>query len=232
MHEVPRIFDLSFIAFDIILCLGWMTFLFARKHFKAIFFGIFAFFVYFIADDVIWYHVLGTRVFLSMPKWLSPDVFEIYFSFTYGMLQFSMASMLFDERISRREKAIWAFSLFLGWLSVGLLSDVFRTGVILSFYRQMGGQRIGQLVMVGAEFALLAALIYAYKPLKLTWPKVGMVFLVGFYIHFCMESTLFISGIRQGKWDVLIFNSLFEFNTGAPILYILNHLRIRSSGNG
>jgi hypothetical protein len=224
MNEVPRIFDLSFTGFNLILCSMWISFLLARKHYRAFVFGLFGFTVYFMVDDIIWYHILGTRVFLTMPKWLSPDVFEIYFSFTYAMLQFSIASIFFDYKISMKEKIVWASSLFTGWLFIAVLSKIFRTGETLSFYRQMGSQRLIQLLMVTLEYLSLVLLIYLCKLLKLNWTKIGFIFLAGFYIHFCMESTLFISGIRQGKWDVLIFNSLFEFNTGAPILYILNNL--------
>lgn len=59
------------------------------------------------------------------------------------------------------------------------------------------------------------------KPL--TWPRMAYLFLVGVLVIFAMELTLWLSGIRPAEegLDVLIFNSLLEFNVGIPVLYIV-----------
>ncbi len=55
----------------------------------------------------------------------------------------------------------------------------------------------------------------------LSWKKILYIFSVGFFVHFSMELTLLLSGIRVLDLFNLIFNSVIEFNTGAPILYLL-----------
>lgn len=229
MGHVPRTFDASFILFDLLLCCIWIFFLVRGRHFKALLFGLFGFVVYFAADDLLWFHTLGTRVFLSLPPYLTPDLFLLYFSLTYGMLQFSLASLLFSLNIGTTKKIAWSAALFAGWLAIGFLSKLIVSGDTVSLYRDMGSQRLIQAISVIAEYAVLIVLMYTVRPLQIRWTDIALVLFAGIYIHFAMEMTLYITGIRGGKFDVLIFNSLIEFNTGAPILFLLNRLIKRPS---
>ena len=58
---------------------------------------------------------------------------------------------------------------------------------------------------------------------SLTFRRMLYLFTIGVLVHFGMEITLLASGIRPAKnyVDVLLFNSLLEFNMGIPILYVL-----------
>ncbi|MHA1744245.1 MAG: hypothetical protein ACTSV6_08360, partial [Candidatus Heimdallarchaeota archaeon] len=49
----------------------------------------------------------------------------------------------------------------------------------------------------------------------------AVLIITGIFIHFSMESTLWIAQIRPSDWEVLLTNSLLEFNTGIPILFAL-----------
>jgi len=80
----------------------------------------------------------------------------------------------------------------------------------------------------------LIILKYTWGAMRaLTWSRIAYLFLIGILVHFGMEFTLWISDIRpaEGGLDVLIFNSLLEFNTGIPVLYIawtaIRHMRTR-----
>jgi len=84
----------------------------------------------------------------------------------------------------------------------------------------MTEQRIFQVYGILAEYALLAVLAYM-KKYDLSGRKILYIFSVGFFVHFSMELTLLLSGIRTLDFFNLIFNSVIEFNTGAPILYLL-----------
>jgi hypothetical protein len=88
----------------------------------------------------------------------------------------------------------------------------------------MSNARIIQVALVAGGYLLLLLLKYTWRPMKsLTLPRMLYLFLVGILVHFGMEITLLASGIRPAEnyVDVLLFNSLLEFNMGVPFLYIL-----------
>jgi hypothetical protein len=115
----------------------------------------------------------------------------------------------------------WSLFLFGGWLLFGLLSLVIPiSDAEMTVQRVMTEQRIFQICGIIAEYALLAILAYMGK-YGLSWKKILYIFSVGFFVHFSMELTLLLSRIRVLDFFNLIFNSVIEFNTGAPILYLL-----------
>jgi len=78
--------------------------------------------------------------------------------------------------------------------------------------------------MVAGGYLLLLLLKYIWRPMKsLTFRRMLHLFVIGVLVHFGMEITLLASGIRPAEnyVDVLLFNSLLEFNMGIPILYVL-----------
>jgi hypothetical protein len=88
----------------------------------------------------------------------------------------------------------------------------------------MSNARIMQAAMVGGGYLLLLLLKHVWRPMKsLSFRRMLYLFLVGVIVHFGMEITLLASGIRPAEdyVNVLLFNSLLEFNMGIPILYIL-----------
>ena len=60
----------------------------------------------------------------------------------------------------------------------------------------------------------------------LSYLRIGYLFLIGILVHFGMEFTLHISGIRpiEGSLSIILFDSLLEFNSGIPVLFLLNFI--------
>lgn len=222
---VIRIFDVDFMLFDLIFTAIWIFILYKKGYIKPLLFGFFGIAINMIVDYGIWYSVQGIRTVLGLPFWLSPFAFFVYFSITYGMIEYSYVQVMFsiDSRKSgaRQEMLRWSLFLFGGWLLFGFLSWIFPIyDSKITVQRVMTEQRIYQIYGVLAEYTLLAIFAYMGK-YNLDWRKILYIFSVGFYVHFSMELTLLLSGIRQLDFFNLIFNSVIEFNTGAPILYLM-----------
>ncbi len=218
---VARTFDMDFMYLDIAFCAVWMLVLFRQKHTIALWFGLFGALIVFLVDDVLWLRVQQTR-FLEVP--FNRDLFLLYFSFTYGMIEFSYVTIMFGAK-SMKTKALWTLFLYGGWLATALISQ--HVGIddrTIDIGRDMSNARIVQVALTAGGYLLLLVLKYTWRPMKsLTFPRMFYLFLVGILVHFGMEITLLASGIRPAEnyVDVLLFNSLLEFNMGVPILYIL-----------
>jgi hypothetical protein len=218
---VARTFDMDFMYLDIAFCAVWMLVLLRQKHTLALWFGLFGALIVFLVDDVLWLRVQQTR-FLEVP--FNRDLFLLYFSFTYGMIEFSYVTVMFGAR-SIGTKALWTLFLCGGWLATALISQ--HVGIddrTIQTGRDMSNARIIQVALVAGGYLLLLLLKYTWRPMKsLTFPRMLYLFLIGILVHFAMEVTLLASGIRpaENHVDVLLFNSLLEFNMGVPILYIL-----------
>lgn len=220
-NYVARTFDMDFMYLDIAFCAVWMLVLLRQKHTTALWFGLFGAMVVFLVDDILWLRIQQTR-FLEVP--FNRDLFLLYFSFTYGMIEFSYVTVMFGTK-SMKTKALWTLFLYGGWLATALISQ--HVGIddrTIDIGRDMSNARIIQIAMVAGGYLLLLVLKYTWRPMKsLTFPRMLYLFLVGGLVHFGMEITLLASGIRPAEnyVDVLLFNSLLEFNMGIPILYIL-----------
>ena len=218
---VARTFNVDFIYLDIAFCAVWMLVLFRRKYTIALCFGFLGAFITFFTDDVLWFHIQHTRT-LEVP--FNRDLFLVYFSFTYGMIEFSYVTAMFQAR-SMKTRALWTLFLYGGWMATALISQhVGLDDRTIQTVRDMSNARIIQVALVAGGYLLLLLLKYIWRPMKsLTSPRMLYLFLIGILVHFAMEITLLASGIRPAEnyVDVLLFNSLLEFNMGVPILYIL-----------
>ncbi|MCG3220403.1 MAG: hypothetical protein H7641_03400 [Candidatus Heimdallarchaeota archaeon] len=224
VHDVTRIFGVEFIILDLIFCFIWMIILIRKKYILQWLFGLFGAVVVFLFDYVLWYtvHDPPTRIIYSLPEGFTPLTFLIYFSFTYGMIEFSFAAVMFSAK-SWRKMLYWTILLYTGWFVIGLLPRVLpMSDTTIHIVRQMTRGRWLQIGMVVGGYLLLIVLKFIWEPFKdLTWKKLGYLFLVGVLVHFAMEITLFAAGIRPigNLVDVLLFNSLIEFNSGIPFIY-------------
>jgi len=218
---VARTFDIDFMYLDLSFCAIWMLVLFRQKYTIPLCFGLLGAFITFLADDVLWFHIQHTR-FLEVP--INHDLFLVYFSFTYGMIEFSFVTVMFQAK-SNKTRALWTLFLYGGWLATALISQ--HVGIddrTIQTGRDMSNARIIEVALVASGYLLLLVLKYTWRPMKsLAFPRMLYLFLIGILVHFGMEITLLASGIRPADnyVDVLLFNSLLEFNMGVPFLYIL-----------
>lgn len=222
---VIRIFDVDFMLLDLIFTSIWILILYKKGYIKPLIFGLFGIMINMIIDYGVWFSIQGVRTVENLPAWMSPFAFFIYFSITYGMIEYSYVQVMFSinsQKESAREEMIrWSLFLFGGWLLFGLLSSVLPINdAEVTVQRVMTEQRVFQVYGLIAEYMLLVILAYLGK-FGLSWKKILYIFSVGFFVHFSMELTLLLSGIRNLDLFNLIFNSIIEFNTGAPILYLM-----------
>jgi hypothetical protein len=199
----------------------WMILLISRKRIKEFFFGLFGFGVVFFTDEVLWFHLQKTRI-IEAP--IDPNLFLLYFSFTYGMIMFSYAPLMFNKKVPNWEKTAWSILMYGGWLTIALLSQsIAWNDTEISIGRNMANARLGQILMAVIGYSALVALkLLKWRYLQnVSWWYFGYLLAVGFFIHFSMESTLWIAAIRPSYIEILIFNSLVEFNMGIPILFFM-----------
>lgn len=212
MYDVIRTFGVDYILFDLIFMFFFIFLL--VKHKKTI--PLLAFFIggiaiNFLIDWGFWLHSGIREATLPFSFFLSVPLFFIWFSLTYG-IEYAYAFLMFDKKSN---KMGWTLFVFFGWLSLALLSQIFSINdSLIILVRHMSDFRIFRLVIVLIGYSLLIILGY-------TWKKISYLFFVGFLIHFMMEFSLLISGIRPGSFLILLENSLLEFNMGMPFFYLI-----------
>ena len=222
---VIRIFDVDFMLFDLLFTAIWIAVLYKKGYIKPLIFGFFGIMINLLIDYGVWYSVQGIRTVENLPVWMSPFAFFVYFSITYGMIEYSYVQVMFSidnkQENALQEMLRWSVFLFGGWLMFCLLSFVIPlSDSEVTVQRVMTGQRIYQVYEIIAEYVLLGILAYMGK-FGLTGRKILYIFAVGFFVHFSMETTLLLAGIRVLDLFNLIFNSIIELKTGEPIIYML-----------
>ncbi|HUT80297.1 MAG TPA: hypothetical protein VMZ29_03765 [Candidatus Bathyarchaeia archaeon] len=228
---VARTFDIDFIYLDLILVSIWIILLLVRRRYKEILFGLFGFGVVYFTDAVMWYTLKETRHIEIENDVIGPYLFLAYFSFTYGLIMFSFAPLMFNKTIHYLEKLLWAVLLYGGWLTIALISQhIGWNNTELVIWRDMTDSRLGQILMAVIGYLVLLIWkivsefteVFPFNLMKtVKWWYFGILITVGIFIHFSMESTLWIANIRPSDWVVLVTNSLLEFNTGIPILFAM-----------
>ncbi|MFW9768334.1 MAG: hypothetical protein ACFFF9_05725 [Candidatus Thorarchaeota archaeon] len=221
-----RVFDVDFMFLDLAFTIFWIALLYRRGYIKPLLFGVLGIILNFIIDYGIWYSVMGIRTLEGLPIWMSPLSFFVYFSITYGMVQYSYVQVMFsfqstDENSERWRRYRWSALLFGGWLVIGFISFFWSfMDSEVTVIRYMNEQRFIEVAVVIAMYALLAYLA-SRKKFDLNLRRIAYIFSVGFFVHFSMEFTLLLSGIRKSGVFDLVFNSFLEFNMGTPLLYLM-----------
>jgi len=212
MYDVIRNFGLDYIFFDLIFV---AIFLFLLVRFKKkiplLVFFLGGLGINFLVDWGIWLHT-GIRE-ISLPSSFLGGVFLffIWFSLSYGV-EYAYVFLMFEKKSN---KIGWTALVLFGWLSVAFLSQFFSINdSAITVIRHMGDLRFLRIILVLIGYSLL--FIFKYD-----WKKIAYLFFVGFAIHFMMEFSLLVSGIRPGSFLILLENSLIEFNMGVPFFYLL-----------
>ncbi|NHJ49838.1 MAG: hypothetical protein FK733_18745 [Asgard group archaeon] len=230
--SIARTFGIDFIYFDLILVSIWIVLLIVRRRYKELAIGIFGYGVVHFVDAVIWYTIRKTRDISINPQVMGDHQFLAYFSFTYGMIMFSYAVLMFNRNIHYAEKLLWSALMFGGWLLIGTLSQRITlhspVDPVFIISRDMSRARLKQGLMVGIGYLVLliwkvlseVSDKYPFNLMKsVPWWYFGILVVVGIFVHFSMESTLWIANIRPTNWRSFLINTFLEFNTGIPILF-------------
>ncbi|MFW9920443.1 MAG: hypothetical protein ACFFED_12645 [Candidatus Thorarchaeota archaeon] len=220
---VERFFHIDFILMDLIFCLIWILLILKAGYRLEFGLGLLGIIVNFIVDFGIWFNVQGIRT-LEGP--LDPLLFFIYFSTTYGMIEYSYVALMFRLN-ENRDRVLYTSILYAGWFISGLLSQIIPLNdTIIHVTREMSVYRVPQVLIVIIGYLGLYILPKYWKEMdKIQLKYLLYLFIVGILVHFGMEFTLWLAGIRpspiSGVLSEFLFNSFLEFNTGVPILFIL-----------
>jgi len=212
MYDVIRNFGVDYIFFDLIF-VSLFLFLLIRykKKIPLLVFLLGGLGINFLVDWGVWLHT-GIRE-ISLPSNFLGDVFFffIWFSLSYGV-EYAYVFLMFEKKSN---KIGWTAFILFGWLSVAFLSQFFSINdSAITAVRHMGDLRFLRIVLVLIGYSLL--FIFKYD-----WKKIAYLLFIGFVIHFMMEFSLLVSGIRPGSFLILLENSLIEFNMGVPFFYLL-----------
>jgi hypothetical protein len=212
MYDVIRNFGLDYIYFDLIFLAVFLgSLIIYKKKVPLITFLIGGLGINFLVDWGIWLHAGIREISLPVESFGTILLFFIWFSLSYGV-EYAYVFLMFEEKAS---KLTWTLFVLVGWLLVAFLSQwVALNDDPITVVRHMSELRLLRIVIVIIGYGLL--FLFKYD-----WKKILFLFFIGFLIHFMMEFTLLISGIRPGSLLILLENSLIEFNMGVPFFYLL-----------
>ncbi len=218
---VTRTFSIDYIYLDLIFILIWIIFLVKRRYWMPIIWGIIGWVVYIFVDYYLWHIVMGVRTYEGS---INPFLFFLWFCFSPGFVQFSYVFVMFEKR-NKHEIIFWTLLFYIGWTATGLLSQLFTINSdIIEVARNMNvaNQRLSFSLLVVLNLIIGLYLIYKQKLRK---EDLLYIFIIGTLVEFCLEFTLWISGIRieQGEWSIvlMIINTLVEFNMGIVLMYLV-----------
>jgi len=227
VSDVIRTFGLDYVFFDLIFILVFLSLLIWKgKKIPLLVFFVGGFCINFFVDWGIWLHTGIREIVLPSGFFGGVVLFFLWFSLSYGV-EYAYVFLMF-EKSSVREKVLWTLLVFGGWLLVSFLSQIFAINdAVIITTRHMGDFRFLRIALVLIGYSLL---VY----FKYDWKKILQLFFIGFLIHFMMEFSLLLNGIRPGSILILIENSLIEFNMGIPFFYLVYDKFLRkkfSKGN-
>lgn len=212
MYDVVRNFGVDYIYFDLIFLSVFLGALVFYKKKVALFaFLVGGLGINFLVDWGIWLHTGIREVTLPNPTFRNVFLFFIWFSLSYGV-EYAYVFLMFEEKASKLK---WTLFVLAGWLLVAFASQFLSINDSpLTVVRHMSDLRLLRIGIVLLGYGTLFLLKY-------DWKKILYLFCIGFIIHFFMEFTLLVSGIRPGSLLVLLENSLVEFNMGIPFFYLI-----------
>ncbi|MFX0039431.1 MAG: hypothetical protein ACFFCY_13115 [Promethearchaeota archaeon] len=218
---VSRSIGMDFIYLDLIFLSIWIFFLIRKKYWLSIIWGLCGWLIYIFTDYILWYLITQTRSYTGP---IDPFIFFLWFCFSPGFVQFSYVFAMFEKR-NRNDLIFYTSLFYLGWIFVAAGSQLIPIDdrlIEVSRDMNIANQRFNEIIMVLINIGI-ALFLYLRKKLRLE--DILYIFLVGILVEFSLEFSLAISGIRQaqGLWslELLIINTLFEFNLGIVLMYLL-----------
>ena len=218
---ISRTFGIDYIYFDLVFLAAWTGLLYYKKYRGPLKWGLAGAIIYLLIDYLLWFRIMGTRHYEGP---LPVMLFFLWFCFSPGFVQFSYVIVLFEKR-SIREVVSWTLLLYGGWTLVGLLSKwIPLDDRVIRVWRDMGqGHQHTIMLWLVVANLVIAVILYLRKTLQLK--KILYFFLTGTLVEFALEFSLAVTGLRleQGTWSpqMMLINSLVEFNCGIVIMYLL-----------
>lgn len=217
MYDVIRTFHADYIIFDLLFLFVFLGLLVRYKKWiplAAFFLG--GGVINFCVDWGYWLHS-GIREislpdgFLGLPRTWGVLIFFLWFSLSYGV-EYAWTFLMFERGPGRLK---WTALVLGGWLFVGTMSQVVPLwNAEIVTIRHMAMLRIVRVAIVAVGYGALFLLKYR-------WRTICYLFAVGFGIHFMMEASLLVTGIRPGSLLILTENALIEFNMGVPVFFLI-----------
>lgn len=209
MYDVIRNFGIDYIYFDLIFLAVFLGSLIVyKKRIPLAVFFVGGLGINFLIDWGIWLHT-GVRE-ISLPSSFNLVLFFVWFSLSYGV-EYAYVFLIFEEKSNKLK---WTLFVLAGWLLVAFFSQwLSLNDDPITAVRHMSELRLLRIGIVIIGYGLLFFFKY-------DWKKILFLFFIGFLIHFMMEFSLLISGIRPGSFLILMENSLIEFNMGVPFFYL------------
>ncbi len=212
VYDVIRSFGVDYIFFDLIFLTVFLFLLFKfKKKIPILAFFIGGLCINFLIDWGIWLHTGIREASLPFAFFGSTVLFFLWFSLSYGV-EYAFVFLMFEKK---SKKFRWFALILGGWLLVAFLSQLIPLNdSSINIVRHMSDFRFWRIAIVFIGYGLLFVLKY-------DWKKILYLFFIGFLVHFMMEFSLLINGIRPGSFLILLENSLIEFNMGVPFFYLL-----------
>ncbi|WP_051622797.1 hypothetical protein [Mycoplasmopsis primatum] len=220
-----RVFNESFIVFDLIFLTLMVSLLLWRKKYTTLLVGLFAGLLYLLVDYCIFYLLFKERK-IAINNHLVSDVnaFLILFwmSMSYGFTNFVWIWLWISKDKHLFE---WSLIILLWWLCGPMIMSRFNNSTVIETYRTSS-----------TTHGIMAILLFAGYLMLVMWNlfhnkeyRVNILWLLymGILVQLGWELGLLLGGIRSNgrtleqKLMTLFINSLLETNLGMPYIYFI-----------
>lgn len=221
-----RVFDLSFVFFDVAFLVLFAGLLLWKKKYATVLVGFAAGILYLIVDYGVFYGAFKERTVYYNGATASPGVFFavlLWMSLSYGFTNFSWIWLWLNKD---RDLLEWSLLILLWWFAGPMLASKFCTGNAVVTFRGTETTHGGMAIVLLIGYSVLFVWNMSRKEGK---HRVNIPWLlaIGILVQFGWEAGLLLGGIRsdgrtaEQKITTLIVNSLLETNLGMPYIYFL-----------
>lgn len=203
-----------YVYLDICFLVVFLGLLAYTKRYLTTIFALAGGVIYFVVDYGIFYLFLGTRIV----EGASYFWFLLWLSMSYGITNFAWIWLWIkkDKHLLK-----WSLLIFFWWLICPIIARVFGAE-----FGEIAIQRgTTQYHWVMAFFLVLGYGIIVVHNIRTKdkEKRIDILWLlaIGILVQLGWEFALFVTGIRQGGFSILIVNSLLETNMGIPYIYFI-----------
>ena len=232
-----RVFNLSFVYFDIAFLVVFIALLIWQKKYMTLLVGFLSGILYTIVDFGVFYAAYGERHICLQNivngvgmGWIEQDtgmVFLIllWMSMSYGFTNFTWIWLWIskDKRLFE-----WSLLILCWWLCGPMLSAQFTTDLEIMTYRATKITHGGMAIMFLIGYLAVIMWNLKYSKQKELRVNILWLFIMGVLVQFGWEAGLLLGGIRNAEgipanqqFMTLVVNSLLETNLGMPYIYML-----------